>query len=188
VNVVADAILALNPSERAYLWESFRQQNEKLFGIDPALFADFLPKIEKTQTGEWPELTPDSTNFLKDMQVAGSFPLGFVEMVIQGKTVDLLPSGASIGGAGPAPAKKEVEEKKEEKTIFNLVLKGFQPDKKVPAIKEVKSLLGIGLKEAKEQVEGAEANPVVLIKNLEKGAAEEALKKYLELGMVVELV
>jgi ribosomal protein L7/L12 len=186
VNVVADAILSLTETEQAYLWENFRQQNEQLFGIDPLLFGDFSPKIDPIDSGEWPELTPKSLAFVKDMQGAGGFPLGFVEMVLSGRTVDLLPSGASIGGSSAAVEKKP-EEKKVEKTVWNLMLMGFQADKKVPVIKEVKNTLGIGLKEAKDQVEGAAAVPVLLIKNLEKAAAEEAVKKFTDLGAVVEL-
>jgi large subunit ribosomal protein L7/L12 len=50
------------------------------------------------------------------------------------------------GGAGAAPAE-------EEQTEFTVVLKGFDEGKKIPVIKEVRAITGLGLKEAKELVE-----------------------------------
>jgi large subunit ribosomal protein L7/L12 len=49
-------------------------------------------------------------------------------------------------GAGAAPAE-------EEQTEFTVVLKGFDEGKKIPVIKEVRAITGLGLKEAKELVE-----------------------------------
>jgi large subunit ribosomal protein L7/L12 len=50
------------------------------------------------------------------------------------------------GGAGAAPVE-------EEQTEFTVVLKGFDEGKKIPVIKEVRAITGLGLKEAKELVE-----------------------------------
>ena len=54
---------------------------------------------------------------------------------------------AEAGGAA-APAA-------EEKTEFNVILKAFAEDKKIAVIKEVRAVTGLGLKEAKDLVEGA---------------------------------
>jgi len=56
-------------------------------------------------------------------------------------------AGAGGGGAA-APAA-------EEKTEFNVILKAFDDSKKIAVIKEVRGVTGLGLKEAKDLVEGA---------------------------------
>jgi large subunit ribosomal protein L7/L12 len=84
-------------------------------------------------------------------------------------------------GAGDAATDEPVEEK----TIFDLKLLGFDAKSKIKVIKEVRNIAGLGLKEAKEMVEGA---PKVIKKELKKEKAEE-LKLQLEaVGATVELV
>lgn len=56
--------------------------------------------------------------------------------------------------AGPAVAGSAEEE--EEQTEFTVVLKGFADGKKIPVIKEVRAITGLGLKEAKELVEAGD--------------------------------
>ena len=92
---------------------------------------------------------------------------------------------------GGAVVKKEAaggaseEEAAEEKTIFDLKLMGFDAKAKIKVIKEVRTIAGLGLKEAKEMVEGA---PKVIQKELKLEKAEE-LKAQLEaIGAQVELV
>lgn len=55
--------------------------------------------------------------------------------------------------AGPAAAAEAVEEQSE----FDVILKGFADGKKIGVIKEVRGITGLGLKEAKEMVEGADS-------------------------------
>ena len=80
------------------------------------------------------------------------------------------PSGA--GPAGPGPAKAE------EQTEFTVVLEGFDAAKKINVIKVVRELTGLGLKEAKELVEGA---PKPVKENVSKDDAAK-MKKQLEDG------
>ena len=87
--------------------------------------------------------------------------------------------GGAVMVAGPAAAAEEVEEK----TTFDVVLKEFG-EKKIQVIKEVRALTGLGLKEAKDLVEGV---PKPVKEGLTKDEAE-AVKKQLEaVGAVVEL-
>jgi large subunit ribosomal protein L7/L12 len=79
------------------------------------------------------------------------------------------------GDAGGAAA--------EEKTEFDVVLASFG-DNKVAVIKAVRGLTGLGLKEAKEAVEGA---PTALKEGISKEEAEEAKKTLEEAGATVEL-
>jgi len=74
-----------------------------------------------------------------------------------------------------APAAGAAAAVVEEKTEFTVVLKGFDAEKKIPVIKEVRAITGLGLKEAKELVE-AGGKPVK-----EAVSKEEAAKIKLQL-------
>ena len=81
---------------------------------------------------------------------------------------------AAVAAAGPAAAAAVVEEQ----TEFNVVLVEAG-EKKVNVIKAVRELTGLGLKEAKEKVDGA---PQVVAEGVSKEAAEDAKKKLEEAG------
>ena len=85
------------------------------------------------------------------------------------------PVAAAPAGGAAAPA--------EEKTEFTIFLSAAG-DKKINVIKEVRSITGLGLKEAKDLVEGA---PKEVKKNVAKKEAEEAKKKLEVAGAKVEL-
>ena len=71
----------------------------------------------------------------------------------------------------------------EEQTEFDVVLASFG-SQKVPVIKVVREITGLGLKEAKDLVEGA---PAAVKEGVEKGEAEEIQKKLEEAGATVEV-
>ena len=81
--------------------------------------------------------------------------------------------------AAPAAAEEEVEEK----TNFDVILEGFG-DKKIGVIKVVRALTNLGLKEAKELVEGA---PKAILEGAKKEDAEAAKKQLEEAGAAVSL-
>ena len=83
-----------------------------------------------------------------------------------------------------AAAAEPAETKKEEKTAFDVKLASFDAKGKIKIIKEVRSITGLGLKEAKELVE---AVPSVLKKDVKKEDAEAIVEKIKEIGGVVEL-
>jgi large subunit ribosomal protein L7/L12 len=82
------------------------------------------------------------------------------------------------------PAAQGATEQKEEKTTFDVILKEFG-DKKIQVIKEVRALTGLGLKEAKDLVDGV---PKPVKKDVSKDEAEAAKKQLEAAGAVVELV
>ena len=86
---------------------------------------------------------------------------------------------AAAGAAGGAAAEAE-----EEKTEFDVVLKSFNEGKKIPVIKEVRAITGLGLKEAKEVVESGEKVLKEGISKEEAGAMKEKLEAA---GAVVEV-
>jgi large subunit ribosomal protein L7/L12 len=91
-------------------------------------------------------------------------------------------AGGAVMVAGPAAGGGAAEEAVE-KTTFDVVLKAFG-DKKIQVIKEVRALTGLGLKEAKDLVEGA---PKPVKEGVTKDEAEAAKKQLEEAGATVEL-
>ena len=89
------------------------------------------------------------------------------------------PVAVAAGGGGAAAAPVV-----EEQTEFTVVLKGFADGQKIPVIKEVRAITGLGLKEAKDLVEGGE-------KAIKEGVSKDdaaKLKKQLEgAGATVEV-
>jgi large subunit ribosomal protein L7/L12 len=88
----------------------------------------------------------------------------------------------AAAGAGAAPAAGAAEE--EEQTEFDVILKGVADGKKIPVIKEVRAITGLGLKEAKEMVE---AGDKALKEGVSKDEAKEMKEKLEAAGGVVEV-
>ena len=79
--------------------------------------------------------------------------------------------------APPAAAGGEAAAEAEEQTEFTVVLKSFEDGKKIPVIKEVRALTGLGLKEAKELVEaGDKAVKEDISKESKSGWSQQALR------------
>ena len=87
------------------------------------------------------------------------------------------------GAKSSASQAEEVKEEAAAKTV-DLKLTGFDEKSKIKVIKEVRSIAGLGLKEAKELVEGA---PSVVQRDLSPESAEELKKKLEEVGAQIEL-
>lgn len=92
------------------------------------------------------------------------------------------PAGGPVMVAGPG-AGGDAEEAAEEKDSFDVILKSFG-EKKINVIKEVRAITGLGLKEAKDMVEGA---PTPIKEGVSKDEAEEMKKQLEEAGGTVEL-
>ena len=89
-----------------------------------------------------------------------------------------MPMAVAAPAAGAAPAAAD-----EEKTEFDVILKGAG-DKKIQVIKEVRAITGLGLKEAKDLVDGA-PNPVK--QGVTKDEAEAMKKQLEEAGAEIEV-
>lgn len=90
------------------------------------------------------------------------------------------PVAVAAGAAGAAGGEAAAAEEKDE---FDVVL-AAAGDKKINVIKEVRTITGLGLKEAKDLVEGA---PKTVKEGANKAEAEEIKKKLEEAGATVEL-
>jgi len=91
------------------------------------------------------------------------------------------PVAMMAGGAGGAAAAAAPVE---EQTEFSVTLKEYPADKKVTVIKVVRELTGLGLKEAKDLVEGA---PALVKDSVSKADSETMKKKLEEAGAKVEV-
>jgi large subunit ribosomal protein L7/L12 len=89
-------------------------------------------------------------------------------------------AAAAVAVAGPAAAAAPVAE---EKTEFNVILAAIG-DKKIEVIKEVRALTGLGLKEAKDLVEGA---PKAVKEGVNKEEADKIKATLEKVGAKVEL-
>lgn len=83
-------------------------------------------------------------------------------------------------GAGAAPAAEEVEEQ----TAFDVILEEVPADKKIAVLKVVRTITGLGLKEAKDVVE---STPKSIKEGVTKEDAEAAKKELEEAGAKVKI-
>lgn len=88
------------------------------------------------------------------------------------------------GGGGEDGGEAAQEEEKEEKTAFDLKLVGYDAKAKIKVIKEIRSMTSLGLKEAKELVEGV---PKTVLKEIKMEEATEFKEKLEALGAQVEI-
>jgi large subunit ribosomal protein L7/L12 len=90
-------------------------------------------------------------------------------------------AAAPVAAVAAAPA--EGAAAAAEQTEFNVVMTSFG-DNKVGVIKVIRAITGLGLKEAKEMVEGV---PATVKEGVEKAEAEDVLKQLTEAGAAAEL-
>ena len=113
--------------------------------------------------------------FIEDIKALSVMELAELVDAIQEEFGVTAAVAAAPAAGGAAPA--------EEKTEFDVILASFG-DAKMPVIKAVKDALGLGLKEAKEVVDGA---PKVVKEGASKEEAEDIKKKLEEVGAKVTL-
>ena len=85
--------------------------------------------------------------------------------------------------AGPAAAAAVVEEK----TEFDVILKGFDAAAKLKVLKVIREVCGLGLKEAKDFVEAAATGPKTVKEGISKEDAEKLAASIKEVGGEVEI-
>lgn len=89
-----------------------------------------------------------------------------------------------MAGAAPGAAPAAAAEPVEEQTEFDVMLEEVPADKKIAILKVVRTLTGLGLKEAKDLVEAA---PKAVKEAIAKDAAEDAKKQLEEAGAKVSV-
>ncbi len=115
-------------------------------------------------------------SFMSDLESASVLELNELVKAIEEK---FGVSAQAVAAAGPASAGPAAEEK----DAFTVVL-ASAGEQKIAVMKVVKEVLGLGLKEAKDLVDGA---PATLKDGMKKAEAEDVKKKIEEAGGKVEL-
>ena len=136
------------------------------------------PSIKQDANGTWPPANP---NWFKQQELMSS--LGpFMGMM--GGGGGAAPAGGAPAAGGAEASEAAAEEEPKEKTHYDVELTAFDAGKKIKLIKEIRGVLGLGLKEAKECVE---SSPTWLKKELVKDEAEKLKATLEELGATVRL-
>jgi large subunit ribosomal protein L7/L12 len=116
-------------------------------------------------------------------QLSGLTVMQAAELVKMLETKWGVSAAAPVAAAAAGPAAGPAAAKAEEKTEFTLVL-AAAGDKKINVIKEIRTITGLGLKEAKDLVDGA---PKVVKEGITKDEAAAIKKKFEEVGATVEV-
>lgn len=177
VDLLVDKVTELNIFEMRYFSVSLRDRIQKTTGMNPLKLNMDWPSIKKDADGTWPPLNPNWFKQQELMSQVGPFLGG---MGLGGGAGGAPAQGAEGGGEGQEEVKKETL-----KSTFDVELTSFDAKGKIKLIKELRSVLGLGLKEAKEIVEGA---PVWIKKDIKKDEAEELMKKFEPLGAQLKMV
>ena len=114
--------------------------------------------------------------------IAGMTVLEVSEMVKAMEDRFGVTAAAPVAAVAAAPSADAEEE--EQQTEFTVILKGFADGKKIPVIKEVRALTGLGLKEAKDLVEAGDKPVKELVSKEEADTAKDKLES---VGGVVEV-
>ena len=109
--------------------------------------------------------------------------LTVVELADLVKAIEEKYGVSAVAAAAPAAGGAVAGGEAEEKSAFDVILKDAGANK-IPVIKVVRDATGLGLKEAKELVDGA---PKTVKEGVSKEEAEELKAKFAEVGAVVEL-
>ena len=115
--------------------------------------------------------------------IAGLSVLELSELISEMEEKFGVSAAAAVAVAAPGGAADGDAEAEEEKNEFDLILTSFG-DNKVAVIKAVRASTGLGLKEAKDLVEGA---PSPIKEGVPKAQVEELKKLFEEAGAAVEL-
>ncbi len=172
--MLADKLLDMNIFELRYFSVICKERMQRTSGINPLKMNLDWPSVKRDDTGSWPPANP---NWFKQQEMLARI----------GPALGLGGGGgggaAQPAAASAAPAKaaeeKPKEEEKKEKSHYDIELSKFDASKKIALIKEIRGILNLGLKEAKEMVEGA---PVWIKKEVAKDEAEKLAAKLKELG------
>jgi large subunit ribosomal protein L7/L12 len=176
IELLADKIINMNNFQIQKVLKNYTERTIKLKHVAPITIVEPWLELQKQLGNKIPE---DGAKFPHYEEMMKDLSKWYISQ------------NPSFGiGSGPAVAavkEEKVVEKKEEKKekeAYDIELTSFEPAKKIVLIKEVRALLNLGLKEAKELVEKA---PTVIMKGVKKAETEAVLNKFKEHGAVMTL-
>lgn len=184
--LLSEEILQLNPLEIRALHQVLAEKKRRSFNYKPDNSMAFDDKDTQLRSQKfWPPNHPVNVELQEESGQRGvlglhGYPKAFMDKFLSGELFSVTQVEAPV---------EVIEEKKPEvveKTSFNLVLKGFSPEGKVKLIKELKDLLKLGLKEAKDQLESTSKEPLIIAKAISKDTHQAVYDKIKELGGDIE--
>lgn len=156
-------------------------QKYNVYALSSAVFS--MNILEKTYLREL--LSQKQSTFSEAAESPGLSHRELSTLLIEHILQDLIPPPTAFTKS--SSTKQSTEEATQEQNNFDVVVTGFAADSKIKLIREVKSSLNVGLREAKEQVDKIDNEPLVISKAAPKEKAQEILDKLLSLGVVAEL-
>ncbi|PON89284.1 Ribosomal protein [Trema orientale] len=189
------SVVAINPGKLNGIWKNFsqpaRNEADEEVEIDQRrLPTDYDPaKFDPTEHRSPPtDRVFRLVDEISGLTLAEVAELGTILMRRRGMTESpsvgvMKPGAGGIPMAIKSPTAAK-EEKKPEKTVFEIKLESYEAASKIKLIKEVRSFTDLGLKEAKDLVE---KTPSVLKKGLSKEEGEQIIEKLTALGAKVVL-
>jgi len=185
----AQGVRSILSSANSATWRSIENTSAKKTSVRVLVSARTLCEKASGIDGEEPNIKYDKVRNENVAQIHQILQLSLIEVA---ELTDLLKEklgisdeimmqqlGAHYGGPAVAAAAPSEEAPAEEKTAFDVKLESFEAAKKLKVIKEVRTITGLGLKDAKELVEKA---PSDIKGGVSKEEAEEIQKKLEEVG------
>ena len=191
----AQGVRSILSSANSATWRSIENTSAKKTSVRVLVSARTLCEKASGIDGEEPNIKYDKVRNENVAQIADQIlQLSLIEVA---ELTDLLKEklgisdeimmqqlGAHYGGPAVAAAAPSEEAPAEEKTAFDVKLESFEAAKKLKVIKEVRTITGLGLKDAKELVVKA---PSDIKGGVSKEEAEEIQKKLEEVGGKVKI-
>lgn len=177
IEFLAEKITQLNIHEVRYLSVVVADNIKKTTGIPLMKLNMDWPSLRMDADGTWPPLNP---NWFKQQELMAQ-----IAPFVGGGSVGFGGGGGGGQAAGGETAKAEEVKAEPVKTNYDVELTSFDAKGKIKLIKELREILKLGLKEAKEMVE---AVPVWVKKEMKKEDAEELIAKLEPLGATMRMV
>lgn len=193
--IIASRSLEAIGASRYYAQTAILEDDDKVVEIDQKLLpADYDPATFDPTDNRGPPtervwrlvdemsgLTLSEANELSSIMME-KFCFQMMKRLTMKERLELM---SRIQSAKPAAGAAAKEEKKAEKTTFELKMEAYETASKLKIIKEIRTFMTLGLKEAKDLVE---KTPAVLKKGVTKEEGEQIIEKMKALGAIVVMV
>lgn len=166
-----------------------QSHQQKLYSTTTARRSQESAESESQKEEEYTFTHPRAKEMFDKMAALDKEEIHLMAELINEKLGITITEADKRGGFGSAPAGSgagagEAVEEVVEKTAFDLKLTGFDAKSKIKVIKEIRTITGLGLKEAKAMVDEA---PKTVKKDIKKEEAEELKAKLEAVGATVEI-
>lgn len=190
IDLVSKELEKLNDYEIRGLFYVLAEKSSKILKTKPSEIDFEASEYKMRNEKMWPTLHPMNLHAQQEIGKGAllgmhGYPNEFMNKLESGEMFNPIDMSAATIAAPSADAAEEVAAEPEQEA-FDIVLRGFKKEAKLKIIKEIKGYCNLGLKEAKELVEGAADAPVYLFKKVDKEPKKEMVDKLKELGAEID--